>query len=141
MNTHLQPRRPQGSMLLELSLALMIFAIAVVGLNQSLNNVFQASSLMNKEQAVRYSMRSFLEETRRKPISDMATTGTDDRLGITFTTEVAPVALTWNNLTLSDVYMLSLKATYQDFTGVPITKNLSVWVYQTQADQEAKKKQ
>lgn len=126
--------------LLEMIIALAIFAIAVLGLAKALNNSLEVANSLNREAAVMLSMRSFLEEMRRKPVSDMATTAQDERLGITLTSEIEPAELKdkdGNDLT--DLYKLTVKASYLAL-GKQTEDSLYVVVYQTQ-DEQTKRKQ
>ena len=123
MKTHCQqslvgrcsPRKyARGSMLLELVIALTIFAVAVLGLAKSLNGSLEVANIINKNNRVRIGMRSFLEEVRRKPLAEMSASVTDAAIGVTYTSSTQPVG----NLTmtagqnLEDVYDLKVTASY-----------------------------
>lgn len=103
-----------GSMLLELVIALTIFAIAVLGLAKSLNGSLEVANILNKDGRVRIGMRSFLEEVRRKPLADMSVTQTDAASGVTYTSTTQPVGnlTTTAGNTLQDVYDLKVTASY-----------------------------
>jgi len=62
-------RAKHGYILLELIIALTIFAIAVVGLAKSLNTTLEVGNIMNRDYAVRIGLQSFVEEVKRKAIS------------------------------------------------------------------------
>jgi prepilin-type N-terminal cleavage/methylation domain-containing protein len=129
----------RGYILLEMIIALAIFAIAVLGLAKALNNTLQVANTLNREASVMLAMRSFLEETRRKPISDMASTAQDERLGITLTSEVMPEEVkTAKGEPVTDVYKLTVKASYLA-QGKPTDDSLHVLVYQTQDEQKKRK--
>ena len=102
-----------GYILLELIIALSIFAIGVLGLARSLNSSMEVASILNKDQRVRIGMRSFLEEIRRKPLNEMQANITDVATGVTYTSTAEPVSLTMTNgNTMSDLYDLKIVATY-----------------------------
>jgi Tfp pilus assembly protein PilV len=102
-----------GYILLELIIALSIFAIGVLGLARSLNSSMEVASILNKDQRVRIGMRSFLEEIRRKPLNEMQASITDVATGVTYTSTAEPVSLTMTNgNTMSDLYDLKIVATY-----------------------------
>jgi Tfp pilus assembly protein PilV len=102
-----------GYLLLEVILALTIFSIAVMGLMQSLNVAISSSSSLNRENDIRVGVRSFLEEIRRKPLADMATTYEDPRLGVTYTSTVEELELRDRNGTrLRNLYTLHVAVTY-----------------------------
>lgn len=124
-----QSSRRRGYILFELVLALTIFAIAVLGLAKSLNQALETANLLRRDQIIRIGMRNFLEEIRRKPLTEMSTTQMDTTYGVTYTSSTEPVALrTTNGGTLSDLYSLTIKAT-SSFEGVPQEDSLNVYVY------------
>jgi Tfp pilus assembly protein PilV len=99
--------------LLELIIALAIFAIGVLGLARSLNASMEVANILNKDQRVRIGMRSFLEEIRRKPLNEMSVSTTDALLGVTYTSLAEPVALTMTRgNTMQDMYNLKIIASY-----------------------------
>lgn len=102
-----------GYILLELIIALAIFAIGVLGLARSLNSSMEVANILNKDQRVRIGMRSFLEEIRRKPLNEMSVSTTDALLGVTYTSSAEPVALTMTRgNTMQDMYNLKIIASY-----------------------------
>ena len=110
-------------------LALGIFAVAVLGLAKSLNQALETANLLKRDQIIRIGMRNFLEEIRRKSISEMSTTTMDTTYGVTYTSSTEPVSLkTTSGSTLSDIYNLTIKAT-STFNDVPQEDTLSVYVY------------
>lgn len=128
MKTSRRHRRP-GYILFELVLALGIFAIAVLGLAKSLNQALETANLLKRDQIIRIGMRNFLEEIRRKPLTDMTTTSMDTTYGVTYTSSTEPVTLrTTSGSNLTDIYNLTIKAT-SSFNDVPEEATLSVYVY------------
>lgn len=103
-----------GYILLELIIALSIFAIGVLGLARTLNASMEVANILNKEQRIRIGMRSFLEEIRRKPLSEMSGAAfTDVAAGVTYTSSAEPVSLIMTNgNTMSDLYDLKITASY-----------------------------
>ncbi len=122
-----------GYILLELVIALTIFAIAVLGLAKSLNMSLEVSNQLNRENAIRIGMRSFLEECRKKPTtSEMAMSAVDERLGVTFSSLIDPAGLTNSSgKTLADLYKLTVTATYAT-GGAQEEQSVMVYVYQPQ---------
>ena len=103
----------QGYILLELVIALSIFAIGVLGLAKSLNASVEVANILNKDQRVRIGMRSFLEEVRRKPLNEMSASITDEATAVTYTSSIERVALTTTRgNTLEDLYNLKIVASY-----------------------------
>ncbi len=115
--------------LFELVLALGIFAIAVLGLAKSLNQALETANLLKRDQIIRIGMRNFLEELRRKPLTDMSTSMMNTTYGVTYTSVTEPVTLrTTSGTNLTDIYNLTIKAT-SSFNEVPEEATLSVYVY------------
>jgi len=133
-------RAKRGYILLELIIALTIFAIAVVGLAKSLNTTLEVGNIMNRDYAVRIGLQSFVEEVKRKAISDMATTATDERLGATYTSTVDSLSLTVprSGAQLSDCYRLTATAVYT-VGSEQRDETIELWLYQTQAEQEKRR--
>ncbi len=130
----------KGYILLELVIALSIFAIAVLGLARALNNTLEAANMINKDYAVRLAMRSFLEEVRRKPLPEMATTAKDERLDLTLTSSVKPIeGLRFGNNPLSDLHEIKITADYTA-SGKPQQEVIRVWVYQTAKETERRQR-
>ncbi len=136
-----QTSRP-GFVLLEIVIALTIFSVAVLGLAQCLKDVFAAANKVNRAQAVRFSLRSFLEEVRRKPVSDMETSSTDDRLKVTFNSTVKPFPAEYSTGTsstqLTDLYLLTAVASYTA-NGVPQTESVRVIIFQNQQEEQRRR--
>ncbi len=127
-------QRNGGYMLLELILALTIFMLAVMGLARSLNMAIQTSAILNRENDIRMGMRSFLEEMRRKPVSDMAQSFEDERLGVTFNSKLDELTLKDRNGTvLKDLYTLRVSATY-DVGPEQREESVEMWIYKTQTE-------
>ena len=124
-------RASQGYILLELIIALSMFAIGVLGLARALNTSVEVANILNKDQRVRIGMRSFLEEVRRKPLSEMSTTYTDVATGVTYTTAIERVALTTTRgEILADLYNLKVIATFVAGSEQR-EESVDVYVYKT----------
>lgn len=123
---------PHAYILLELVIALSIFAIAVLGLANSLSTSLEVANILNRENAVQIGMRSFIEELRKKPLADMETQVTDATLGVTYTSKMVPLGIrNGSGNTLRDLYDLQVTALYS-FAGEECTDTVSVYVYKTQ---------
>lgn len=118
-----------GYILLELVIALSMFAIGVLGLARALNTSMEVANILNKDQRVRIGMRSFLEEVRRKPLAEMSTTFTDAASGVTYTSTAERIVLnTTRGGTLSDMYNLKITAAYS-VGDEQREETVSVYVY------------
>ncbi len=130
----------RGYILLELVIAMSIFTIAILGLTRSLNTTLEVGNIMTKEHAVRLGLRSFVEEIKRKAVSDMVTSVKDDRLDATFTSEVNPLTLTVprSGANIPDVYEMKAKAAYT-VAGEAREEVITMWFYQPQVEQDRRK--
>jgi hypothetical protein len=127
-------RLRHGYLLLELILALTVFSLSIMGLMKSLQFGIQTGAILSRENDVRLGLRSFLEEVRRKPLREMSQSVADERLGVTFTSEVDELTIKDRNGTvLRDLYKLTAQATYT--IGAEERQELvEVWVYKTQTE-------
>ncbi len=125
-----------GYILLELIIALTIFAIAVLGLTKSLNTSLEIANILNHENAVRLGLRSFVEEVKRKSIPNMVMTTDNPALDVTYSSEVEPaeITLATTGEVLTDIYQLTARATYK-VNGQPREESVILFLYQTQAEQ------
>ena len=123
-----------GYILLELVIALTIFSIAVLGLARSLSTALEVANSLNKENAIRIGLRSFLEEARRKKTTaEMAMTATDDRLGCTYSSVIEEAGLqNKDGKNLADLYKLTATATLPGVTDEQQPEPVTVYVYQPQ---------
>lgn len=123
-----------GYILLELVIALTIFAIAVLGLTNSLNTALGVQNTLNRESAMRMGLRSFLEEARKKKTTgEMAMTQQDDRLGVTYSSTLEDAGLqNKSGKTLADLYKLTAKATIPNVAEDQQPEPVTVYVYQPQ---------
>jgi hypothetical protein len=131
-------KRP-GYILLELIIALSVFAISVLGLAKALNNSLATANILNRDYAVRLAMRSFLEEMRRKPLGDMATSIQDPKLDLTLTSIVEPLEIkSKEGRRVEDMYTLTVKAEYLA-GGQMRDETVFLWVHVSD-DEDARRK-
>ncbi len=129
MPRRLASTKPTGYVLFEVILALTIFAIAVVGMASTLNNIIESSASMNLDNNIRIGLRSFIEEVRRKPVADMSITTKDVQLGATYSSTVDPLSLkNGDGVVLNDLYTLHAKASYGQGNSV-LEETVDLYVY------------
>lgn len=104
-----------GYILFEVVLALTIFALTVVKLTGTLQAGLEVAGDIANENKIHIGLRSFIEETRRKQVSEMATQTTDDTLGVTYSSTVDDLTLkNQDGTVLQDLYVLHAKANWGD---------------------------
>ncbi|OAI58135.1 hypothetical protein AYO49_00015 [Verrucomicrobiaceae bacterium SCGC AG-212-N21] len=126
--------RRGGYLLLELILALALFSLAVTGLVRSLQMGIQTAAILSRENDIRVGLRSFLEEVRRKPLNEMSQTLADERLGVTYQSEVEELSIQGRNgNVLRDLHRITAFAVYQ--IGAEERKeSVEMWVYKPRSE-------
>lgn len=141
MNAHVySSSRKAGYILLELIIALSIFAIAVLGLTKSLNTSLEVANILNHDYAIRLGLRSFVEEVKRKSIANMTMTTTDPLLDVTYTSQAEPTQITVKTTgqVLEDIYQLTATATYI-VGGKSREESVVLFLWQPQTEQDRRK--
>lgn len=128
-SSHLPARGPRGYILFELVIALTIFSVGILQMSRHLNDVVGVAKSFNQDQIVRLGMRTFLEEIRKKPLTEISMTQTDIMTGITYTSTTEPVSLkTSRGGILPDMYNLTITASYSNGAG-QLEDTISIYVY------------
>jgi Tfp pilus assembly protein PilV len=132
-----KPRAQAGGyILLEVIMALTIFSVAVLGLANALKTGIETASIINRENAVRIGLRSYLEEIRRKPLAEMAASSFDDRLQATFTSTVDEITLKdRNGSVLKDLYVLHATASFGEGAEAQ-TETVDMYVYKPETQKK-----
>lgn len=106
------PRGRRAYVLLEIIIALTIFAIAVTGLAELLHSTLDSANNLRRQAAVRRGLESLLNEANTKPKrEEMALTYRDEGLGIEFSSALEEVK--WVNRSgqpVKGLYLLSAAA-------------------------------
>ena len=91
-----QPAHRRGYVLLEIIIAMTVFAIVVTGLAGLLHSSLDAANLLRRQAAIRRGMESILVEASDKmKREEMVITYRDDALGVEFRSELEEV--NWTN--------------------------------------------
>jgi hypothetical protein len=119
-----------GYVLLELIIALTVFAVVVTGLARVLHASLDAANLLRRQAAVRHGLESILVEAKAKPKrEEMKIAYRDDALGVEFRSELEE--LKWINRRqrpVKNLYILRAVATDLR-TGKPMHDSAEVYVY------------
>jgi hypothetical protein len=116
--------------LLEMIIALTVFAVVVSGLAQALHSSLDAANLLRRQAAIRHGLESILNEAKAKPKrEEMAMTYRDDGLGIEFRSELEE--LKWINRRgrpVKSLYILRALAT-DVRASKPLKDTAEIYVY------------
>ena len=124
-------RKPSAAyVLLEMIIALTVFAVVTTGLAKSLHSSLDAANLLRRQAAVRRGLESLLVEAKAKlKREEMAMTYRDDALGIEFRSELEEMK--WINRRgrpVKSLYILRAVAT--DLRAAkPLNDTAEVYVY------------
>ena len=128
-------KNARGFMLLEIMLAVAIFAIGVIALGWSVNNCLTAETAKNDDQRATQALRNRETEIERGSViaSDSQTTELEGVFtGITVKQTRTPLKLkNENNLDLAGLYQIDLEATWES-GGEPQKKTLSFYMLSNQ---------
>lgn len=124
------PPRPQGYVLLEIIIALTVFAIVATGLAGLLHSALDSSNLLRRQASIRRGLEAILLEARQKTQrQEMVLTYRDEALGFEFKSDLEEVK--WINRIgqpVSGLYLLSAVA--RDLRGAPSAPHRAeVYVY------------
>ncbi|MEI6350153.1 MAG: type II secretion system protein [Verrucomicrobiota bacterium] len=118
-----------GFTLLEVMLAVMIFAIAVVGLLTALSTTIGSAAAFNREAQVRMALQTRLAEARVIDFAEGATTSDPDEMGVIYTTEITPLELqNGEGRPLDHLYSLRITANWTQ-GGEEEAQTAEVYVY------------
>ncbi len=91
-----RPRRPRGYVLLEIIIALTVFAVVATGLASVLHSSLDSANRLRRQTAVRRGLEAILLEAKQRPKrEEMLLTSKDEILGVEYRTELEE--LRWTN--------------------------------------------
>jgi len=127
-------RHRGGYALLDVILAVTVFAIWGAGLVALLQKISDTSGSYSRDRLIQYQMESMLTEMKRRPVEEMTEERLDEALGVTFQSTVEPLALTnIDGEGLEDLYILTVTATYTDSGGEQV-ETARLYVHQPQEE-------
>ena len=117
------PSLQNGYALLDVVLAVALFAITATGLMQVMQRVSETSSGFARDRLVQTQLEGLLAERRKMGIEEMTTEVLDELTNVTYRTYVEPLQLdNGEGKELSDLYKLTAEATYLDEGGEQVEK-------------------
>jgi len=113
----------KGYALLDVVLAVALFAITATGLMKVMQRVSETSSGFARDRLVQTQLEGLLAERRMVGIEEMTTEVFDELTNVTYRTYVEPLEVdNGEGKELSDLYKLTAEATYLDEGGEQVEK-------------------
>lgn len=110
--------RPGGYALLDVVLAVTLFAITVTGLLMVLRGIGDTSSGFARDRFIQQQLEGLLAEKRRVGLEEMASETLDEASGITFRTYAEPFEIdNGEGEALADLHKLTAEAAFLDDGG------------------------
>lgn len=128
---HAIRRRPaRGFLLLEVIIALTVFAIVGVGLAVALHESIDSANFLRREAMVRRGLEAMLIEAKAKPKrGEMAFSQRDEALGVDYETKIEPLELlNRDREPVEGLYLLKAFARYSA-DGKPIEDSVEIYVH------------
>lgn len=111
-------RTCRGYALLDVALALTIFALTVTSLAVLLQRIVDTSGSFARDRLIQGKIQSLITEAKFKPVQDMNSEIRDESLDATFRTFVEPLNLSnVDGEGLEDLYQLTVIAQFEDEGG------------------------
>lgn len=111
---HPRARFSPGYALLDVVLAVAVFALAVTGYVGVMQSINQTSTDYARDRYAQQRLASLLEQTRQRPLRSMTTETQDPLTGATFRTNVEPWQVENGQGTpLADLYLLTAEALFE----------------------------
>ena len=130
MNRLFPYHKVRGYVLLEIIIALTVFAVAVTGLAAVLHSSLDAANLLRRQASVRRGLEAILVEAKSKTKrEEMIITCRDEGLGLEFKSELEEIK--WNNRRGLPVKgLFTLRAVATDLrASKPLHDSAEVYVY------------
>ncbi|MEC8825389.1 MAG: hypothetical protein VXX36_06345 [Verrucomicrobiota bacterium] len=123
-------RNSRGYALLDVVLAVALFALTVTGLVGVLQSINETSAELARDRMIQHQLTSLLAETKVMPVSSMNSERLDEVTDITYRTFVGEMEVdNGEGNALSDLYMLTAEAVFMD-SGEPQTETARIIIYQ-----------
>jgi len=119
-------------LLLDVVLAVTVFAIAVTGILVAISSITETSKNYARDMQVQYGMDAMLVEARHRPVEEMGFERNDEDLGVLYRTEIEPLnQVNSEGNALADIYLLKVSAIFQ-YGDEDETDTAEVIVYRPQ---------
>lgn len=123
-----------GYALLDVILAVTVFAFWGVGLITLLQKISDTSNSYSRDRLIQYQLESILTEMKHRPVEEMTMERLDEDLNVTYRTTVEPLNLAnIDGETLENLYQLTATATFMDSGGEQV-ETARLTIYQPEED-------
>ncbi len=101
-------------LLLDVVLAVTVFAISVTGILVAVNEITETSKNYARDMQVQYGMDAMLVEARHRPVAEMGFERNDSHLGVLYRTQIEPLnQVNSEGEALEDLYRLKVSAIFE----------------------------
>lgn len=126
--------RSGGYALLDVILAVTVFAFWGAGLVALLQKVSDTSNSYARDRLIQYQLESLLTEMKHRPVEEMTVERFDEAMDVTFRTTVEPLSLAnVDGDALEDLYQLTATATFMDSGGEQV-ETARIFIHQPQEE-------
>ncbi|GEM_PF-882316 len=123
-------RRYTGYILMEVILAVAIFALAGISLVTALNNMASVFVKVRKEEEIRRQLETRMVQTRILPLAPMREKSDPDNNGVVYEKEVALLEISNDDkILLPNLYRISVSAFWKE-GNVEQAEKAEIYVYQ-----------
>lgn len=120
----------KGFALLDVVLAVALFAITVTGLIQVMQKINTTSGEFARDRMIQQNIESLLYEKRILPVAEIASDTYDELLDVTFRSYAEPFQVdNGEGKELADLYQLTIEAAFKDDGGDQLEK-AQIIIYQ-----------
>ncbi len=122
--------KQRGYALLDVILAVAVFALVGTALIRSLSQVQEDSTYGRFDRLIQYGLEAVLTEAKHKPVREMQSEIYDETLDVTYATTVEQLEVaTSEGNALRDLYKLTATATFMNDGGEQV-ETAEIYVYQ-----------
>lgn len=111
-------RRASAFALVDVLLAVTIFALSVTGLVVTMQKINDSSNAYSRDRLIQYGIESAIAEAKVRPVAEMNTESSDELLQVTYTTLAEPLEISnADGQALKDLYKVTVTASFLDDGG------------------------
>lgn len=113
-----QGRRTSAFALVDVLLAVTIFALSVTGLVVTMQKIQENSNSYARDRQIQYGLEAAIAEAKLRPVEEVNVETRDEALQVTYATLAEPLELSnVDGKALADLYKVTVTATFLDAGG------------------------